>query len=316
MPSHATTTPNPARLLVVELWGLGDLALAMPFLQEASRRTRVVLLAQPHAAPLLRRFAPDVEHEPLVAPWIAFRGKYRLHRWPWAELRRVTRRLRERRFDAAVSVRRDPRDHLLLALSGAGRRAGFPRLGSRLLLTDLAAPPADPHRAAHWRSIAGSLGWELPITPPPRQRTGRAVVIHTGAGKPARLWPPERFAEIGGRLASLGWQVTVLDDSLRNLEQLLDQLAAADRFIGNDSGPGHLAALLGVPTFTLFGPSEPAKFSPVHPSARWIEGAPCPHRPCADYCRFARPRCIEGIPVDSAWRQLVRWIESPDNTSA
>src|SRR5688572_5680786 len=70
-------------MLVLELWGLGDLALAMPFLRAASSRARVSLLAKPHAAPLLARFAPAVELIPFVAPWTAFTGKYRLHRWPW-----------------------------------------------------------------------------------------------------------------------------------------------------------------------------------------------------------------------------------------
>ena len=55
--------------------------------------------------------------------------------------------------------------------------------------------------------------------------------------------------------------------SLRDLDALLTKLASADRFIGNDSGPGHLAALLGVPTFTIFGPQLPELFAPQHPQA-------------------------------------------------
>ena len=38
-----------------------------------------------------------------------------------------------------------------------------------------------------------------------------------------------------------GWDVVLLDDSLDDLDRLLDTLTSADRFIGNDSGPGHLA---------------------------------------------------------------------------
>ena len=306
-PSH---DPAPPRLLVVELWGLGDLALAVPFLRAATAHARVTLLAKPHAAPLLRRFAPEVELVPLVAPWTAFRGKYRLHRWPWRELAAVRRTLRAARFDLGVSARPDPRDHALLALAGCGLRLGFLRAGSRLLLTRPLAPPARPHRSEYWRTLAGELDWslapEIPRLTPPR---GQRMVIHTGAGQPVRQWPVERFREIAHRLEAAGWSVTMLDDSLSDVDRLLDTLADADRFIGNDSGPGHLAALLGVPTFTIFGPQLPELFAPQHPQAAWIEGAPCPYKPCFDSCRFAEPFCIRGHSVEIVGSAIDRWLQ-------
>ena len=305
-PSH---DPLPPRLLALELWGLGDLALAIPFLRAATAHTRVTLVAKPHAAPLLARFAPEVALVPLTAPWTAFTGKYRLHRWPWRELVRVRRTLRAQPFDLGVSARPDPRDHALLALAGARRRLGFPRAGSGALLTTALAAPARPHRAEHWRVLAAALGWPLPDAPSAQpSRPGRHLVIHTGAGHPVRLWPRERFDAIAARLRAAGWQVTLLDDTLTDLDALLATLATADRFIGNDSGPGHLAALLGVPTFTLFGPQLPELFAPQHPQAAWIAGAPCPHKPCFDACRFATPHCIRNLGVDEVWARIVRFL--------
>ena len=64
-----------AKLLVVELWGLGDLIIATPFLQAASQRYEVTLAAKPYALDLQRRFWPDVRVVPFVAPWTAFRFK-------------------------------------------------------------------------------------------------------------------------------------------------------------------------------------------------------------------------------------------------
>lgn len=306
--------PTPARdrrprLLVVELWGLGDLALAMPFLRAAARRTEVTLLAQPHAGPLLQRFAPEVRHVPWRAPWTAFTGKYQLASWPWFELAQRVGALRGRRFAAAVSARRDPRDHGLMALSGAALRAGFPRAGSRCLLTDALPAPDRPHRAAHWAGLAAHFGLELaPHSPAPR--TGRRVVIHPGAAQPVREWPRERFAELARRLAAQGWEVDLIDTRLPDLGALLDRLAAADRFIGNDSGPGHLAALLGVPTFTIFGPQLPELFAPQHPRAAWIDGAPCVFKPCSDSCRFGSPHCIRELSVEAVWAALQSFLRS------
>jgi ADP-heptose:LPS heptosyltransferase len=179
-----------------------------------------------------------------------------------------------------------------------------------MLLTDPLGPPAHPHRAEHWRKLAQALGWELaPAVPAPRP--GRHAVIHTGAGQSTRLWPQERFDDIAVRLRAAGWQVTLLDDSWRDLDRLLDTLASADRFIGNDSGPGHLAALLGVPTFTIFGPTPVEVFSPQHPLAVWVEGRPCPYKPCRDYCRFTVPHCLHEIPVAEVWSRLQGWLNRP-----
>ena len=298
-----------SRLLAIELWGLGDVALAIPFLRAASEHTEVTLLAKPHAAPLLARFAPTVKHVSLVAPWTAFQGKYQLHRWPWRELLRLRRELRAHDFAFGVSARPDPRDHVLLTFADAQRRLGFPRAGSRNFLTDALPRPARPHRAEHWRALASALDWEIPPHSPP-PRTDRRIVIHTGAGQPVRVWPRERFENLAARLRDAGWEAVLLDDSLRDVDQLLATLATADRFIGNDSGPGHLAALLGVPTFTIFGPQLPELFAPQHLRAAWIDGAPCRFKPCFDSCRFAAPNCILEISADDVWSRVQPWLAS------
>ena len=75
----------------------------------------------------------------------------------------------------------------------------------------------------------------------------------------------------------------------------LSELEEAMAFIGNDSGPGHLAAAAGVPTFTIFGNQLPEWFLPVHPLADHLPGGDCPHKPCFDACRFPEPHCLLGV---------------------
>jgi len=294
-------------LLVTELWGLGDVALAIPFLRGATRHAEVTLVAKPHAAPLLRRFAPEVKLEPFDAPWTRFSGKYRLHRWPWRELGKLRRRLREKAFDLGVSARHDPRDHLLLALASARRRSGYPKAGSALLLEKALPPPAAPHRAEYWNALAAHLGWSS--EPPPSRLPApvRRLAIHPGAAQTVRRWPRDRFEVIGTRLHARGIEVEWLPEH-GDLDALLDRLTEADAFIGNDSGPGHLASLLGVPTFTIFGPQRPEAFAPRHPDAAWIEGAPCPYKPCYDACRFPTPQCLLALEVDDVWRRVDAWL--------
>lgn len=318
--------PRPkSRLLVLELWGLGDLALASAFLTAASESYNVTLLARPIADELRSRFWPEVELIKFNAPWTAFERKYHLWRWPGKTIHDVLRQIRNREFDVAVSVRSDPRDHLVMALARAKRRLGFPRWYSRPLLTEvIPCGTGVTHRFSRWGKLANALGLELPSK---RELAGLRkagpVVIHTGAGHSIRVWPLERYAGLVRRLRRDDYLVRVICDAdqlgfwLGQNEmaivpgspgELLDLLDSAAVVVGNDSGPGHLAALSGIPTFTIFGPQLPALFAPVHPAAEWIEGAPCPYKPCYDQCHFRAAHCLLDLDEVSVWKKLQGFV--------
>lgn len=317
VPAPATTPPAAKpRLLVVELWGLGDLVIATPFLRAAAERYEVTVLAKPYASDLQARFWPGVRVVPFTAPWTTFKylDKYRLYAWPWREIFRLRKQLGGR-FDVGLSARWDPRDHFLLRAARAKRRLGFPRVGSRIFLTQ-PLRRTDPlaHRYEDWRVLGRELGLELPERehiPLPPARRGGEVLIHSGAGQAVRVWPLERYRGIAARLREKNYRVQIVCDPdqrdwwLRAGESgvgmpqtVTELLAFTDRagvFVGNDSGPGHLAAFCGVPTFTLFGPQLPEWFAPLHAASQWLEGKACPYKPCSDYCRFASPVCIDGL---------------------
>ena len=92
------------------------------------------------------------------------------------------------------------------------------------------------------------------------------------------------------------------------MDELIDTIASSAAFLGNDSGPGHIAALCGVPTFTIFGPQIPELFAPAHPQSAWIEGKPCRYKPCFDRCRYAEPFCLTGIDTETVWPTLEGWL--------
>ena len=64
-----------------------------------------------------------------------------------------------------------------------------------------------------------------------------------------------------------GMLKVLVDAPLLKVAQQLQQCRC---YLGNDSGITHLAAMLGVPTIALFGPSDPAIWHPVGPSVRVI----------------------------------------------
>lgn len=105
------------------------------------------------------------------------------------------------------------------------------------------------------------------------------VILNPGGNNPAKRWPADRFAAVGGRLADLGCRVLVngspdeadlcceiaagvregvaLPDHGHTLGSLKALCRDASLMITNDTGPRHLAAAFGVPLVSLFGPTDP-----------------------------------------------------------
>ncbi|HEU0028739.1 MAG TPA: glycosyltransferase family 9 protein [Ktedonobacterales bacterium] len=112
------------------------------------------------------------------------------------------------------------------------------------------------------------------------------IALHPGSGGAAKRWPPERFAALADRARQASLTPLLLageadeaaaaavlahaaapppiarDLSVGALAALLARCAG---YVGNDSGVSHLAGLLGVPTVAVFGPSDPARWSPLGP---------------------------------------------------
>jgi heptosyltransferase-2 len=173
--------------------------------------------------------------------------------------------------------------------------------------------------------LARGLGFELPLKgrlAHPNNQAHGSILVHTGAGQPVRVWPLERYRRVIQRLREKAWDVQVACDADQrswwleagekaistpaSVTELLTLIDKASVFIGNDSGPGHLAAFCGTPTFTIFGPQLPEWFAPLHPASEWSEGKACPYKPCSDYCQFPTPYCM----VNSSFEEVIARVES------
>ena len=120
----------------------------------------------------------------------------------------------------------------------------------------------------------------------------RVVALHAGSGGATKRWPAPHFAELTRRLVAAGWRPLLIEGPA-DLEATASVLAALGPlahvvpvarglavgalaallrrcagYAGNDSGVSHLAALAGVPTLALFGPSDPARWAPLGPRVR------------------------------------------------
>jgi len=144
------------------------------------------------------------------------------------------------------------------------------------------------------------------------------IGIGTAESSKCRKWPVQNFAQIADYLikdfkakvvfvGSKG-EIDEIDDTIKLMEHkalnlggktstkgLFALLSRCKLFIGNDSGPMHVAAAQGVPTIGLFGPNLPQRFGPVGPKNKGIyKGEICKYSPCINVHKGEVPDCCYG----------------------
>jgi heptosyltransferase III len=123
------------------------------------------------------------------------------------------------------------------------------------------------------------------------------IAIHPGSGGAEKCWPAACFAAVIERLWQRNYSVLLLagpadQQRINDLQSYLlsspdpgmfkalseapltavaEHLQHCRCYLGNDSGISHLAAMLGVRSIVLFGPSNPATWRPVGPSVEIIQ---------------------------------------------
>lgn len=304
----------PAVVAVAEAWpGAGiDLVIDRPFahllaelLGQLAPSVRVVTYPDRERGPWLRwlrgqryDLVVDWLGSPRTALWTALSGArlrvgYDLPRRRWA-------------YNLRVPRNRDG-DHRLRGFAGEAFLDPLRRLGLQ---------------PAPWRTGPG-VGLGGPAEGPflswlgqwRAGGSGPRVVLVMSATWPAKAWPARHVADLWELLAAAGARVVVapgpgdgelvaaLADRLpagalappSTLGEMAALLGASDLLVGTDSGLRHLAALLGLPTVTVFGPTDPEGWNP--PGARHVSvrtGEPC--SPCdLKECPLAGHPCMEGL---------------------
>jgi heptosyltransferase-3 len=154
-----------------------------------------------------------------------------------------------------------------------------------------------PERTLHQSEVSLILAHAVGATseppPPPTYlpdaellaRVPRGVAyLHPGAGKVKNRWPAERFAVVAGKLLARGVDVLWLEGPQdegcvesagralgktlpvvrgESIPNLAARFAAARVYVGNDTGPLHLAAATGCPSVGIYGWSDPREWAPV-----------------------------------------------------
>ena len=306
------TPPDKNRILLITLSNIGDAVMTTPVLQALHRRypQAVVDIVTDARASQLFTHCP-------------YRNKTleKDKRAGWRGTARLVRQLRDTHYDLVVDLRTDGLTLLLRASQRLTRRKAstpgyhaierhFGVVAAHLGNPDMPAPRL-------WLSAAEQTFARQQLADLPGQRW---LTLAPGARGQAKRWPARNFRALTERLQDAFDAVVLLGDSSENdlctalgealplpainLAGKTDLLQAAAvlehtrLFIGNDSGPGHLAAASGTPTLTLFGPGDPARYHPWHPQAQWLQGDSRSIEAVSVSAVTEKARAMLEIPVD------------------
>ena len=270
------------QFLFITLSNIGDALLTTPVLQFLHRydETAIVDIVGDERSSMLFLHCP-------------YRGEI-YHKQKRRFLRGVPAllsELRRKRYDLVVDLRTD----ILARLARAEKRFVRTAEGGQAHAVErhFAAisslteggeiPPTTLWPGQADRDHAGEVCRQLP--------GNRWLCIGPGANWEKKIWPAERYAlaadELHGEFDALVLLGNKADNRQAELvagraglpcinlcgrTTLLQAAAVMEKmtlFIGNDSGLGHIAAAVGVPSFTLFGPGNPDRYHPWGRRAAW-----------------------------------------------
>jgi lipopolysaccharide heptosyltransferase II len=166
-----------------------------------------------------------------------------------------------------------------------------------------------------------------------RSKRDLLIALGPGASWSFRRWPSHRFIELGNwmqenykaHLLIIGGKDELklahcIEEGLHKeqtlnlagkttLREMASILKRCQLFIGNDSGPLHVATASGIPVVDFFGPADYNRFKPWGAKHEVLcLGLSC--SPCPERCLFEEPRCIHGISVDYVKKILSEKISS------
>ena len=160
---------------------------------------------------------------------------------------------------------------------------------------------------------------------------GEFAIVNSGTTWETKRWSEDKFAELTSRLVKKLPVVVTWGDSREKaqaekivsqvgegatlappttLPELGSLIARSRLFIGNDTGPLHLAAGLGIPTLAVFGATDPVRNGPYGDHHRVVtQDLEC--RPCwSGTCSRGDMACLADLEVSRVLAEAEEMLKS------
>jgi len=332
--------------LIVRLGSLGDVVHAIPFaaaLREHFPAARIDWMVDP-------RYVELLEMVPVIDRRIAIDPRALLRRAERARQLRMLNDIRRIQYDVVFDLQGLVKSAVLARAVGGKRVVGFSRVHlrepmARLLYTDAFDPGPATHVIDMNLALLSAVDAvdrrvRFPLAIPSsatvdsvvQRFPGGYVLINPGAAWPNKRWPPACFGAVAAALNDIYdkrslvlWgpgERTLAQDVVAasggaadvspptTIKELAGIARAAHLMISGDTGPLHIAAAVGTPIVSLFGPTRPERNGPwamYDIAISRVDGCDC------HYERRCRRdvACITSISVDEVLDAVARRLDAP-----
>lgn len=332
------------RVLLVKTSSLGDVIHTLPALTDARRMVPTIQFDWV----VEEGFAEIPAWHPAVAQVIpvAIRRwrKHPLQTFRSGEWRRFTARLRETPYDLVIDAQGLLKSAWLTRyvpapVAGLDRESAREPLASRFYQRRYAVP-REQHALERVRQLfAQALGYPIPETVADYglDRTQLAtpgeqpylLFLH-GTTWPSKHWPEAYWRELAVLMSEFGWAIRLpwgnADEKARaeriasglpdasvlpklNLGGVAKVIAGARACVAVDTGLGHLAAALDVPSISLYGPTLPGRVGAYGRSQVHL----CAPGPNAGKGDRHKP-CFDDLPAERVASELKALLRSSETT--
>ena len=349
------------RTLVIQTGFLGDLVLTLPLVRTlyAARPDSPITLA-------VREGLGDLVRDQVgVAETIVIRKRQSWLEQIASDRARF-KRLRMAGYQTVYLAHRSFRTGLHAWSTRAARRVGFAGAPSSWACTETVRYATERHVSERFLGLVGQTlsesGAPSYIVPPVARDTANRLLSENGIDAasdfvsiaPGSVWATKRwtdrgFTELARWVVARGFAVVLVGGAAEHELGERIRAGAGDRVInlagrtgpaelagilergvallGNDSGPGHLAAAVGTAVIAVFGPTDPARgFRPLGERVLTVDvGSSLDCRPCSVHgsrrCPQGHHRCMIDLEPTDVIRRIEAWplnplTSSPDRSQA
>ena len=284
------------KILIIDFHLIGDVVMLTPFilgLRKKYPKAEICLLAGQWAPTVLKGFENEIDKIYQVnVPWVKKKSYSQIF-----FLLKVIANLKKKSFDLGFDMRGDFRNSFILKILGVKKRVGYDLMLNGDFLTDV-VPLKD--NLAHLTDYHLNMGkfcgifLEKDIYRPTLKnawlgKVNNLIGIHLGASLPLKQFP-ENY--LGSLLTDLNienpsntsfriFEIPEIPNLAKqildichlkgmnahiysgNLEDFFNGLSQCEKLYCLDSGPGHIAAAMGLEVKSYFGPTDPKFCAPI-----------------------------------------------------
>lgn len=332
------------RILLVKTSSMGDLIHTFPALTDAGRAipgiefdwlVEDIFAEIPEWHPLVKDIIPVA-----LRRWRKNIFTAQTFR-EWRALRRI---LKQKHYDLIIDAQSLVKSAFLTYL-GQGKRVGLDWTSARESLASLAYKKKlnvnfKQHAISRMRELfAKALGYEmvgdepdfnLSIKHKPTEASPPYLVFLHGTTWESKLWPETYWQQLVEYANQAGYKIKMTggneDEHLRaqriahgkqnvdlmprlSLSHMANLLSHAKAVVAVDTGFGHLAAALDVPTISIYGSTNPTYTGALgkrslHLSAQFL-CSPCLKRSCHYHSEsVVTPACYATLPPSKVWQKV------------